>query len=497
MTAVNLYKHSTRSYWDAYNAFVAAYPRKPTWMFKEMSGMIDHQSEVMNRIATDILYPVTRESAYAFAASCDYDPAEADGATDTLTITLNSAMAKTLPIGYQVGGISTTTGKMVTYELTAVGNSSGTDTISVAAKQQKTYSNKVLFSIDSDEDFSDYPVDGYTNIIKSSMSLVIDSQTWTRVDYFDNSSSTDKHFIMIYQSSGKVRIGFGDGTTGAKPTLGSTVYGTFATTFGVTGQMNAGEITINIGNDSDISTITNAGSAGGNDAETISSIIRNARGSVRLRGMVWSQEDLEVAARSSSSTIQKALGLPAIGAASIHIIIAGGDAPGAPLLDSTAAYVQTLTQFGSMPITVLAATTVPVNITATVTVRSGFVTATVQNLTEFALTMATCCFDNQIIEYYQDNGIDACRTALINVYWAWAFTEEDNTALEYILDKWIALLGVREYREWGQDLEVGDLWIMGNSLYDYGLDIFSLTSPTANVTVTSSEIISSGTVAVS
>lgn len=496
MTAVNLYKHSTRSYWDAYNAFIAAYPRKPTWMFKEMSGMIDHQSEVMNRIATDILYPITRESAYAFAASCDYDPTEADGATDTLTITLNSAMAKTLPIGYQVGGISTTTGKMVTYELTAVGDSGSTATITVAAKQQKTYSNKVLFSIDSDDDFSDYPVDGYTNIIKSSMSLVIDGNTWTRVDYFDDSISTDKHFIMIFQSSGKVRIGFGDGTTGAKPTLGSTVYGTFATTFGVTGQMNAGEITINLGNDADISTISNAGSAGGNDSETISSIIRNARGSVRLRDMVWSQEDLEVAARSSSSSIQKALGIPGIGAASIHIIASGGGDPSA-LLAPTAAYVQALTQFGSMPITVLAATEVPVNITATVTVRTGFVAATVQNLTEFALTMATCSFDNQIIEYYQDNGIDACRTALINVYWAWAFTEEDNTALEYILDKWIALLGAREYREWGQDLEIGDLWIMGNSLYDFGADIFALTAPTVNVAAAASEIISTGTVAVS
>jgi hypothetical protein len=150
-----------------------------------------------------------------------------------------------------------------------------------------------------------------------------------------------------------------------------------------------------------------------------------------------------------------------------------------------------------MPITVLAATEVPVNITATVTVRTGFVAATVQNLTEFALTMATCSFDNQIIEYYQDNGIDACRTTLINSYWAWAFTEEDNPALEYILDKWIALLGTREYREWGQDLEVGDLWIMGNSLYDYGLDIFALTAPTVNVAAAASEIISTGTVAVS
>src|SRR5574343_691958 len=92
----NIYKHNSRSFYDVYNALVTAYPRKPTWVWNEMAALFDFQSELMNRIATDIMYPITRESAYAFAQKCGYTPIGADGATDTLTITLNASMTKTL-----------------------------------------------------------------------------------------------------------------------------------------------------------------------------------------------------------------------------------------------------------------------------------------------------------------------------------------------------------------------------------------------------------------
>lgn len=496
MSIDNIYKHNSRSYFDVYNALVQAYPRKPTWLFKEMAGLFDFQSELMNRIATDILYPVTRESAYAFAALCDYDPVEADGATDTLTFTLNSAMAKTLAAGYQVSGISLSTGKMVYYELTAIGNSGGTSSIVVAAKQKRTYTNLSLFTIVDSEDFKDYPIDGYTKIIKDTISLSINGDTWTRVDYFDNSSSTDKHFMLIYQSSGKCRIRFGDGVTGAKPTINSVVYGTFAITQGLAGRMDAGTITINAGNDSDVASVTNAGSSGGNDSESIASIIRNARGSVRLRDVVWSQEDLEIAARASSSSVQKALGIPGTGAASIHIVPSGGGNPSAGLKTTVQTYVQALTQFGAMPITAVNPNYVTPNITASHTTRTGYTAATVKKLLEFALTLVSCAFDNQVIEYYIDNGIDMTRENVINVLWSWAFTDGQNNALEFIINKWVSMLGDREFREWGQTLEVGDLWVMGNSLYDYGLDIFSLTAPTTNPTVNADEIIDTGTLTV-
>lgn len=484
------FKHTSRSFYDLYKALKAAYPNKPDWLFTEQSGQFDFQSEMMNAIATDILDPFTRESAYGFAARNDYSPVEADGATVSLTFTLAQSMSKTLAAGYQVGGISTANGKLITYELTQAGSVVSGTTITVNAKQKKTITGQSIGLIANADDFIERPIDGYTGILKDSISLTIQNLVWTRVDDFDTSTSTDRHFVLIYQSKGKARVQFGNGVNGKKPTVGAEVFATFAVTEGLNGRMAAGEINLNLGADTDVASVTNASAtSGGNDSESISSILRNARANVRLRNAVWSQEDLETAARAASSSVQKALGIPGTGTAVIHIIPSGGGTPSGGLKTAVETYVEALTQFGVMPITVSDPNYVSVAIAATVTIRSGFTGSTVRDLTEFALTLVSSPIDNEVIEYFEDNGVNACRENVINVIWSWAFTEDENEALEFIIQKWISMLGDRSFREWGQPLEVGDLWVMGNSLYDYGVDIFDLTTPTTNQTATSTQII--------
>jgi len=489
---INLFKHTSRSYWDVYNALIAAYPKKPTWIFKEMAGLFDFQSELMNRVATDILYPTTREASYSFANLCDYSPIEADGAEATLTITLTSAMAKTLAIGYQVGGKSTATGKVYVYELTATGDSGGTATITVAAKQKRSYTSKSFGTISNSDDFADYPIDGYTNIIKDSMSIVVGTDTWTRVDNFDDSGTTDKHFVLIYQSGGQCRFGFGDGVTGQKPTIGEAVYGSFEVTEGLIGRLEAGEININMGGDSNISSITNAESTGGNDSETISSILRNARANVRLKDAIWTVDDLESAARLADGSVVKAYGDPALGSADVYIVYFGGTNASAGRKAAIEVYMEALTPFGLYPIAALDAYKRTTSITATFTLREDFDELVTTNLLEFAMTLASCSYDLQVIDSYNDSGIDTCREDVINVLWDWGFTEDENDGLALIISKWIDLLGEREYRDFGQALEVGDLWIMGDFLYEYGVDEFNLVSPTSNVTMAANYISETG-----
>ncbi len=621
-----LYKHNSRSYYDVYNAYVAAYPNKPTWLFEENSSLFDFQSELQNRVATDILYPKTRESAYGFAARCDYDPVEMDGCTGSITVVLSTVKEKTLSSGYQVGGISSSTGALVLFELTAdaysispllslanalkvsmnahaadvLDHTTAADTVNYpiatadatnlatlktligalltaydahdadaelgvgwvyhaaqevsdhsltsaaipttyaecvtrlsdllskynthdadstahgvgsvhqettsdvdgktltcAVKQQKTYSSINIGTISSTDEWSDYPIKGYINIIKTSISFVIDGDTWTRVGNFDDSISTDKHFYLKYQSSGKCRFQFGDGTNGAIPSLTDVVYATFSVTEGLNGRLNAGEITVNVGGDSDISAITNAANCtGGNDSESVSSIIRNARANARLRYMVWSKEDLETAATQASTSCVKALGIPGLGTASIYIVKTGGVVPDASLKTTVDDYVTALTQFGTVPITILDPSFVTTNITGTITVRSGFTSATVIDLVEFACTLVLASNDSEVIEHYNDYGVDSCRTNVINSLWAWAFTEDENDALETIIEKWKTLLGNNEARVFGQDVEVGDIWSIVNELYEYGVDVFSLTAPTANVTIGSTEISNPGTITI-
>jgi len=492
----NIFKHISRSYFDLYNALKQAYKNYPDWLFIEIAGAFDFISELMNRIASDILYPKTRESAYGFASRCDYEPTEADGCTTDLDITLASVMNKTLAVGYQFGGVNSS-GNMVIFEVITATSVVAASSMVVPVKQQKTKSSLNIGTILNADDWLELEIKGFTGVIKSSISLTSSDGTWTRVDNFDNSILTDLHFVLLYQSGGKSRVQFGNGVTGVKPTINSVVSATFATTLGLLGQMEIGEINLNTGEDPDITEVTNADETiGGNNSESVASIIRNARANVRLRDIVWTQEDLETTARQSSSSVQKAFGIPGLGTAIIQVIPAGGGNPSAPLKAIVEAYVQSKSQFGIMPLTASDPTYVPVNITATITVRTGFVLAKCQDLAEFALTLVSSAFDNQVTEYFTDNGIDKTRTDVINTVWAWAFVEADNDALAFIIQTWINLLGDRDYRDWDQDLEVGNLWQMGDSLYDYGIDVFNLTAPTTNQVATSLQIINTGTVTV-
>ena len=494
---MNIFKLVMRSYFDVYNALKSAYKTFPDWLWVALAGFFDMVSELINVITTDIFSPFTRESAYSFADHCDYAPVESDGSTVTLTITLQSAMAKTLLSGYQVGGISAINGQYVIYELTANASSGGTNTITASAKQQKTETSINIGQITSSDEFFELPVDGYTGIIKTTISIVINALSWTRVDNFDNSINTDKHFVLIYQSNGKARVQFGNGTTGEMPPLNEFVFATFATTLGTQGRLDAGLITINTGKDADIKTITNAlAASGGNSAESVNSIVRNSRANVRLRNAIFFKDDLEIASLAASSSVIKSYATPGVGTAILQIVPAGGGLPSAGLKTTVKTYVEALTLFGEVPINVVDPSYIATVITATVTVRTGFTAATVRSLVDFGLTLVSSAIDIEIIEYYADNGIDLTRTDKINAIWGFTFASAENEALEYIINKWVDMLGDRVYREWGQPLEVGNLWQMGDSLYDYGVDVFNLTAPTVNTTTTASEIINSTSITV-
>lgn len=493
---ISLYKHNARSFYDVYNPLRQYYPKYPDWVFNEIGANFDHQSELTNAIATDILYPNTRESAYSFAASCDYDPVEADGASVVLTITLVEAKAKTLSVGHQFGGTSSISGEMAIYELTASASSGGTNTITATAKQKRTFTNIDIGTVTSNEDFKDYPIDGYRNIIKSSISLTIDGLGWTRVDNFDDSVSTDRHFQFVYQSSGKSRIRFGDGVTGLKPSINSSIYATFSTTLGLNGRVNSGDIDTDFGGDSDIDSVTNTASTEGNNSESVSAIIRNSRANVRMKNGVWSKEDVETAALQSSASVLKAYCVPALGSCGVYIVPTGGGSPSSVLTSAVEAYVKALTPFGKFPVTCAGATYVPISITGEGVVKEGYTSSPVLNLMRWACVLATSCFDSLVLESYNEDGISTCRTDVINSLWSYSFTEDDEAALTAIIEKWVSLLGSREYREFGQLFDYSQIWTMSSLLYDYGLESFNLISPTSSTTVSSNQIISTGTITI-
>jgi len=72
-------------------------------------------------------------------------------------------------------------------------------------------------------------------------------------------------------------------------------------------------------------------------------------------------------------------------------------APAGGLKTTVDNYVTSYTQFGVMPVTVQIQLLFITNIAATITVRTGFVSATVQKLVKFAMALASCEMDNEIM----------------------------------------------------------------------------------------------------
>lgn len=491
-----------REYNDFLNFYKDKYPNLPDHLFKDVSWDLSDLSELINIISTDIMYPQSRFAAYAFASRCDYTPTEADGATCTLTITLKSAMAKTLPVGYKVSGTSSISGESVIYELTAIGDSGGTNTITVDAKQQITYTNKSLGSISGTADWSKYWINNYLNIIKDSVSLVIGGNTYTRVDNFDASGPTDRNFILYYNSDGRCLFELGDGITGAKPNNNDAIFATFAISMGTLGKVASGDLNVNLDNDSDILSITNTASNGGNDSETVNSIIRNSQANVRLRDGIFTVQDVVTYAVSKSSLaakIVKAHAIPgtgsSLGTANVDIIT--NDLVNLTPTEKTNldAEMKAATFFSVIPIYSQDPNYLNATINVRVSALVGYDATLVRNLCKFALQLTSSPIDNYVIDYYQTYGIDQTRTNVINVTFGHTFTSAENSALSFIIDEWILLLHGLDGREYGMKLELADLYNMVNELYDYGFDEMIIDSPVTNLYPTVDQIIK-GTVTV-
>ena len=496
---ISIFKHTARTFLDIFNAFKEAFPKKPDFLFKDIAGLFDLISDMINNAATDLLSPFTREGAFSRANLSSYDPIQANGATTPITITLNSPIAKVLPIGYQVSGLSTS-GTLNTFELTTAGDSGGTDTITAPVTQKKTITDRVIGTIPASAEFIEIPIDGFLNIIKTSISLTIAALTWTRVDNFDDSGSADRHFVLIFQSSGRVRILFGDGVNGEIPPATQEVTATFSVTNGLKGRMDVGEINLNTGGDTDIASVTNlAATDGGNNAESVSSIVRNSQKNARLRNAAFTVEDIELLARKADSSVIKALAIPGVGTASGQIVPSSGGQPSGALITTVTDFVRASTLFGLLPYNIVATDFKAVNIAFEYVVRSGFVASKVEDLLEFAMTIATSARDNMTLEDFDDNGIDSARTNIINVVYplsgTWGFVQADNDALTKIIESYRSTLdtGV-PHRLFGATFEFGSIFIIGESLFDFGVRTFNATDPTGNVVTDNAEqIIDTGT----
>lgn len=492
---MNSYPLSKRTYSDIYNELKKKYPNKPDWVFVELARLYALKSDLTNIIANDIINPKTRRSAYMFAKKRSYEPVESDGATTSLTLTLKETMSKTLGKGYKVGGQSSVSGKFVYYELTSDASSGGTGSIAAQAKQKITHTQVNLGTIESNDDFLEFPLDGYSGIIKNSLSIWIDGVKWSRIDYLYEAEPSDKVFSVSYDDKGLLWLKFGDGVSGAKPDIQSVVTGSFECTEGLDGRVEAGDLTYNAGGDSDIISLTCTASSGGNDPESVAAIKRNAVKTYRLRDAVFTLEDCEQAALQASSNVVKAFAIRGDQTLTIYVVGAGGGEISADELTTISEYVQSYTAFEDETVLIYNALIQNQNIVGVAYPRSGYNGETIAQYVRFALFLASCPYDIQILDKYADSGVSVTRE-LINTLDEFDFSDDDEDAIKYIITKWEELLGDNPYRDWGQALSEGDLYALVKGLVPYGLQKFIMSNPTGDIDCATSSYIINGVVTV-
>lgn len=171
-----------------------------------------------------------------------------------------------------------------------------------------------------------------------------DIGTFSQVDNFLNSTSSDFHYTIDVDENDRATIRFGNGVNGVIPT--GTINVAYTTGGGVAGNVDAGKINRIVGSFTDILanpvtvTVTNAEDAsGGADRESNESIRQRAPETLRVLNRTVAREDFEIVARTVDG-ISRALMLTSNedetvpeNTGHLYLIASGGGVPSQVLKD--------------------------------------------------------------------------------------------------------------------------------------------------------------------
>jgi len=227
------------------------------------------------------------------------------------------------------------------------------------------------------------------------VSLTVGGFEWSRVDNFLSSASSARDFTLLEAADGSWRVTFGDGTRGRIPNPGDQVVATYRVGGDVSGNLEAGAIERGRTGNRQIKTWTNPRAAAGwveqegATAQSLELTRAAAPASLRTRTRAVTPEDCENLAvefrtADGSQVAERALGVEeGNGPKTIALVVAGpgGGAPVAADLEELDAYYNGIDRglqrvggvlLSNMALTSEAFTPTPIDITASVEVRSAY-----------------------------------------------------------------------------------------------------------------------------
>lgn len=325
------------------------------------------------------------------------------------------------------------------------------------------------------------------NIIDDTLTIVINSVTWTKVDTLINSSSVDTDYRLYYNNDNSARIQFGNGTYGDIPPAFD-IFASYATGGGSDSNITAtNKITIYAGSDSNVIGVTNTSSfTGGDDPQTKEEGKILGPLLLKARDRFVTTEDGESLALayggiSQTEVIKNAFGV--LSARVLNIANGGGN------LDATAKtnlqdYLIDRTILESIDVRVEDVTITSIAVTSAAKVLAGYVWADVQVNFEMGWKLFLSEAGKEIQDDYISNGVDSARS-LMNTIFSESYTSSDNTQIQKFLDN----LDPRVIGE--SDIQESDAlgFLDQNTI---GLDYLTIAAPAFPIVIAEDEITTNG-----
>jgi hypothetical protein len=363
--------------------------------------------------------------------------------------------------------------------ITLTGAGSGTIKLfsqKVTCYQQTSKTNVIVGTSDGSASFQEFNMPEL-DVLKTSISITINSLSWTRVDTFVNSISTDKHYKVEYKTDGSCVLVFGNGTYGLIPPA-FPIYASYAIGGGTAANITVlNKINSYAGTDSNITAASNCTTfSGGADREAIAVSKRLAPILLKTRDRFVTVEDGESLVLNYGGIQSASIDRNYYGVLSCRVVIVptGGGAPAGALVTALQNYLIDRTILESIDVVVIGVSYVNTAFTSSLHVKTGYVYATVKPFYELGILMSISEKSQEIKTYLLANGI-ASTITLINTYWyatlGYAFTSADYTQVSNIVTYSTApTIGGSIYEP--DVVGVLDQWVDG-------VDYFTITLPAA------------------
>jgi hypothetical protein len=351
--------------------------------------------------------------------------------------------------------------------------------------QQQTIAQQIVGSSDGITAFQEFDLPDLL-ILTNTISVVINSVTWTLVDTLAESGAADTVYKAIVNTDGSTTLQFGDGTFGAIPGA-FPIYVTYSTGGGQDANISAvNGISIYAGNDANIEGVSNpAAFTGGTDEEAMESA--KILGPLLLKArnrFITAPDGLALALAyggvGNAVVVENFYGILS---AKVCAIANGGGNISAGVQTAMQTYLIDKTVLESIDVRVVNATITSEAVTSATKLKTGFIWANILPYIRIAWKLFFTECGREIYFDYISNGIESA-TLKINSIFTETFGAVDYPQLIALLTDW-------EYRDFGQSIQDSDAFAFVAGRVS-GIDYITIAAPAFPIALAVDEITTPG-----